>query len=171
MPETERERLNRNFNELLQELRVLQTGVQILLAFMLTLPFAAGFDRLDATQRRVYGVALLLVAAAMALLMGPVAAHRATFRRRLKPHVIRIAHQMMIGGLGLLLLAVICAVEVAAWAALGSAWAAWITGVLAALLLGCWVVVPVLLRVGPFAPEPEPATVEDGDSPVGRHPA
>ena len=60
--ETERERLNRNFNELLQELRVLQTGVQILFAFMLTLPFAAGFDRLSDVQRDVYGLSLLLVA-------------------------------------------------------------------------------------------------------------
>ena len=146
--ESERERLNRNFNELLQELRVIQTGVQILFAFMLTLPFAAGFDKLSSTQRDVYGVALLLVGAATACLVGPVACHRVTFRRRLKPQVVVVAHYMMLVGLGLLLLAVVCAVEVAASTALDDALATVITVVVTAFMVICWVVIPLVLRLG-----------------------
>lgn len=144
--ETERERLNRNFNELLQELRVVQTGVQILFAFMLTVPFAAGFDRLSDVQRDVYGVSLMLVGAATALLVGPVAVHRMTFRRRLKSQVVVVAHFMMIAGLAFLLVAVVCAVEVAAVTALDDAFAAVVTGVVAGLMVACWVVVPLVVR-------------------------
>lgn len=146
--ETDRERLNRNFNELLQELRVLQTGVQILFAFMLTLPFAAGFDRLDARQRDVYGVALLLVAASTACLLGPVAAHRLAFRRRLKPAVVVVSHYLMLVGLVLLLLSVVCAVEVAADTAIGGRTAVVITTAVAAIVVVSCVVIPIGMRVG-----------------------
>ncbi|MGH3389058.1 MAG: DUF6328 family protein, partial [Actinomadura sp.] len=66
--ETELERWDRNFTELLQELRVAQTGVQILFAFLLTLPFSNGFTRTTEFQKDVYIVALLSAAAATAMI-------------------------------------------------------------------------------------------------------
>src|ERR1700754_1671970 len=79
------ERADRNFAELLQELRVTQTGVQILFAFLLTLAFAARFPSLDDTQRGVYVGTLLLAVLATALFLAPAALHRSLFRRHAKP--------------------------------------------------------------------------------------
>src|ERR1043165_10232106 len=79
--ETEKQRWDRNFGDLLQELRVAQTGVQILFAFLLTLPFSSGFPKTTAFQRDIYLVALLAAAAATAMIIAPVAFHRALFRQ------------------------------------------------------------------------------------------
>jgi hypothetical protein len=103
--ETEPERLDRNLSELLQELRVAQTGVQILFAFLLTLPFAARFGGVDQFQRVVYLVALLSATAATGMIIAPVAYHRMLFRRGRKPALVRSAHRMAWGGLGFLLVA------------------------------------------------------------------
>lgn len=88
--ETASERADRNWDELLQELRVTQTGVQILAGFLLTLAFQARFDTLDAFQRGVYVVTLLLAIAAVALFIAPVAYHRALFRRRSKRRLVDV---------------------------------------------------------------------------------
>src|SRR5688572_10173985 len=92
--ETDSERLDRNFGDLLQELRVLQAGVQILFAFLLTLPFAARFATIDSFERIVYVVALLAAAGAAAMIIAPVAYHRVLFRRGRKPELVRSAHRM-----------------------------------------------------------------------------
>ncbi len=92
--ETEKQRWQRNFADLLQELRVAQTGVQILFAFLLTLPFSAGFDDTTQFQRDVYIVALLAAAGATAMIISPVAFHRALFRQGRKPELVRFAHRM-----------------------------------------------------------------------------
>src|ERR1700761_1578050 len=98
--ETERQRWDRNFADLLQELRVAQTGVQILFAFLLTLPFSNGFPKTTQFQKVVYVVALLSAAAATALIISPVAFHRALFRQGRKPELVRYAHAMATAGLG-----------------------------------------------------------------------
>jgi MFS family permease len=108
--ETESERLDRNFGDLLQELRVAQTGVQILFAFLLTMPFSARFGDIDDFERIVYIVALLAAAAAAALIIGPVAYHRMLFRQGRKPQLVFSAHRMASGGLAFLWLAMVCAV-------------------------------------------------------------
>ena len=97
--ETEKQRWDRNFGDLLQELRVAQAGVQILFAFLLTLPFSAGFPHASAFQRDVYVVALLTAAASAAMLISPVAFHRALFRQGRKPELVRYAYKMLTGGL------------------------------------------------------------------------
>src|ERR1700712_1779293 len=74
--ETEHERLDRNLLELLQELRVVQTGVQVLFAFLLTVPFSARFDEITDVQRGAYFAALVSSAAASILLIAPTAIHR-----------------------------------------------------------------------------------------------
>src|SRR3954454_12554999 len=85
--ETPMERCDRNLVELLQEVRVVQTGVQVLFAFLLTAPLAARFGRLDAFQRDVYFVTLLATGAAAVLLIAPTAYHRLLFQRGEKAHL------------------------------------------------------------------------------------
>ncbi|GAB3158836.1 DUF6328 family protein [Micromonospora sonneratiae] len=108
--ETDRQRWQRNFADLLQELRVAQTGVQILFAFLLTLPFSSGFDKTTTFQKEVYVVALLAAAAATALIISPVAFHRALFRQGRKPELVRYAHRMATGGLTFMLVAMVSSV-------------------------------------------------------------
>ncbi|MBE1492833.1 DUF6328 family protein [Plantactinospora soyae] len=108
--ETEKQRWQRNFADLLQELRVAQTGVQILFAFLLTLPFSNGFPRATEFQKDTYVVALLAAAAATALIISPVAFHRALFRQGRKPELVRYAHSMATGGLAFMLIAMVSSV-------------------------------------------------------------
>src|SRR3954452_8688774 len=86
------ERADRNMNELLQELRVAQTGVQILFAFLLTLAFTQRFGQITAFQRALYMATLLLTTAATGLLIAPVAYHRLTFRRRMRAELVTAAN-------------------------------------------------------------------------------
>ncbi|HEY0003007.1 MAG TPA: DUF6328 family protein [Actinoplanes sp.] len=108
--ETDKQRWDRNFADLLQELRVTQTGIQILFAFLLTLPFSSGFPRTSAFQKDVYVVSLLTAAAATAMVISPVAFHRALFRQGRKPELVRWAHKMLTGGLAFLLVSMVSAV-------------------------------------------------------------
>jgi hypothetical protein len=108
--ETEKQRWDRNFADLLQELRVAQTGIQILFAFLLTLPFSNGFPRVTAFQKDVYIVALLSAAFATAMIIAPVAFHRALFRQGRKPELVRYAHRMATGGLALILVSMVSSV-------------------------------------------------------------
>lgn len=108
--ETDKQRWDRNFADLLQELRVAQTGVQILFAFLLTLPFSNGFPRTTALQKDIYIVALISAAGATALIIAPVAFHRALFRQGRKPELVRNAHRMATGGLLFLLISMVSSV-------------------------------------------------------------
>jgi len=98
-------RLDRNWQELLQELRVAQTGVQILTGFLLTLPFTPRFESLSESRQAVYAVVLCLAVAATFLLMTPVALHRALFHRRARPWLVEAADRVARWGLGALALA------------------------------------------------------------------
>jgi hypothetical protein len=104
--ETRAEQADRNFNELLQELRVSQMGVQILFAFLLTLAFQGRFTEVTPGQLVVYVVTLLLCAAATALLIAPVALHRAMFRQGRKREVVEVAAKLARAGLLMLFLAI-----------------------------------------------------------------
>ena len=104
--ETEEEQADRRYDELLQELRVAQTGVQFLFAFLLTLAFTQRFPSIEDYQRWLYVGTLLATTAASALLIGPVPFHRIVFRRGLKPRLVQGADLMARGGLALLLLAI-----------------------------------------------------------------
>ncbi|GCD47788.1 DUF6328 family protein [Streptomyces paromomycinus] len=108
--ETPLERYDRNFGELLQELRVLQTGVQILFAFLLTLAFTPRFVSLDATQRAFYVGTLLLAVLATLLLTAPAAVHRVLFRRRAKGLIVEVSARLTAAGMAVLALALAGAV-------------------------------------------------------------
>ena len=108
--ETPMQRADRAYGEILQEVRVAQTGVQILFAFLLALAFQARFAAITGFQRAVYVVTLMLCAAATALLIAPAAMHRVLYRRRLKQHLVRVASRLALAGLALLLLSLVSAV-------------------------------------------------------------
>jgi hypothetical protein len=103
--EDEAARLDRELIELLNELRVVMPGVQVLFGFLLTVPFQQRFQTIDDFQRIVYVVTLLLTAAAAAVLMAPSAFHRLTFRRGQKPYLIKLGTRQTIAGMALLALA------------------------------------------------------------------
>jgi hypothetical protein len=103
--EDEAARLDRELIELLNEMRVVMPGVQVLFGFLLTVPFQQRFETIDDFQRTVYFVTLLLVAAAAAFLMSPSAFHRLTFREGQKPYLVRLGTRQTIVGMGLLALA------------------------------------------------------------------
>ncbi|MCU1439836.1 MAG: sodium:proton antiporter [Rhodoglobus sp.] len=93
--ETENERLDRNWNEILQELRVIQTGTQILTGFLLTLAFQQRFTDLDAYQVDTY-LALVIVAGLTTVLgLTPVSLHRALFRKQAKSTIVKIANRIL----------------------------------------------------------------------------
>jgi hypothetical protein len=100
--ETPDERADRNWNELLQELRVSQTGVQLLAGFLATLPFQSGFDKLDAFQRGWYVGLLALAFITVGVLLAPVAVHRRVVQDGAKPELVRAGHRLTMVALALI---------------------------------------------------------------------
>jgi presenilin-like A22 family membrane protease len=97
--ETDTERLDRNLIELLQEVRVVQTGVQVLFAFLLTVPFSSRFDEITGFQRAAYFTALVGATAASVLLIAPTALHRILFRMGQKDYMVDMSNRLALGGL------------------------------------------------------------------------
>lgn len=93
--ETRNERADRNWDELLQELRVMQTGTQILTGFLLAVAFQPRFEDMDEFQRDLYVVLVALAALATILALAPVGMHRAIFGRRRKPELVRVAARIV----------------------------------------------------------------------------
>lgn len=112
--ESKEERLNRELIELLNELRVALPGVQVLFAFLLTLPFTRGWPQLGHTERVMYFVALLLAAVASGFLIAPSAHHRLRFRRRDKEQLVLWGNRMALCGLVSLALAIAASIAVVA---------------------------------------------------------
>jgi hypothetical protein len=154
--ETEQERLNRNMNELLQELRVSQTGVQILFAFLLALPFAQRFTEVTSFQRDVYFATLLLAGAAAAFFIAPVSAHRLLFRRQGKEHLINSSNWMAIAGLGCLAVSIVGVILLISDFLFNTAVAAVTTSLAFLLFVVLWYVLPLrwLWRHRDIAPVP-----------------
>ena len=93
--ETEHDRLERNWSELLQELRVIQTGTQILTGFLLTVAFAQRFVDLDEYQVTAYLTLVIVAGLTTALGLAPVSLHRTLFRRRAKETIVRITNRIL----------------------------------------------------------------------------
>jgi hypothetical protein len=158
MAESEPERWQRNFAELLQELRVAQTGVQILFAFLLILAFSPGFDEQDSFVRVVYLVALLSAAGAAALIIAPVAHHRLLFRRRQKPQLVIDAHRMAFAGLMLVIVSMVSAVLLATDVVLSRPAAIVVATVIGVGFLVLWAVLPLHRRRRAGVEEPRPGS-------------
>ncbi|WAU81888.1 DUF6328 family protein [Streptomyces sp. Qhu-G9] len=104
--ETPAERVNRRWNELLQETRVAQTGVQILFGFLLSVAFTPGFQDLGTIDRTIYVVTVVLGAAATGSLIAPVSIHRFLAGQRMKEELVETAHRLMMFGMVLLALTI-----------------------------------------------------------------
>jgi len=104
--EDEAKRLDRHWNELLQELRLAQTGTQILFAFLLTIAFQAKFQEADAFTHDVYAVTLIASALAVGLFLAPVSFHRLVYRQKLRDRMLPIAGHMTSAGLVFLVIAI-----------------------------------------------------------------
>ena len=144
--ETGAERLDRNYGELLQELRVTQVGVQILFASLLTVAFTERFRQITSLQRGTYVVTLLAATAATAFLIGPVSFHRIVFRHSQKDDLVRNAHRMALGGLVCLVVAVVGAVLLILEVVLGQPEATWFSAGVAAFFVVLWLVIPLISR-------------------------
>lgn len=140
--ETASERADRNFSEVVQELRVAQTGVQVLFAFLLSLSFLGDFPSDDRLVSGVYTTALLCSAGAAVVFIAPVAFHRLHFRQGLKEQVVWLTHVMSLIGLVLLIAAMVTSV----WIVMSVLWGGGVAlglalGLLVAVVL-FWVVIP-----------------------------
>ena len=144
--ETPEEKADRNWNELLQELRVAQTGVQILTGFLLTLPFQQRFEQLDTFEVGTFLVVVLVAAVATGLLIAPVSLHRALFGRRRKHATVAVAHRLAQLGLVALALAVGGVVLLVFSVVVGRPEAVAVAGVFMAGLAGLWGVLPLVVR-------------------------
>ena len=144
--ETDKERLERNFGDLLQELRVAQAGVQILFAFLLSMVFTARFDGVDAFEKAAYLVALLAAAVAAVLIIAPVAYHRALFRMGRKAELVRSAHRMASGGLFFLFVAMVSSLLLVVDVILPRVLAILFAGVIGCFCVLLWGILPLWRR-------------------------
>jgi Family of unknown function (DUF6328) len=139
----EQRKRDRQMIELLNELRVALPGVQILFAFLLTVPFAMGFDRLNGFQRDVYYVTLIATALSTACLIAPSAAHRLRFHQGEREWIVESANELMIAGLGFLAIALGGSVLLITDLMFDGA-RVWIyTGAVALVIVGLWFVRPL----------------------------
>jgi hypothetical protein len=152
--ETEIQRLDRNWLSLLQELRVVQTGVQLLTGFLLTLPFQPRFNALSTTMRMVYLATVGCSVAATVLLEAPVGMHRLLFRQHRIQFLVSAADRLAYAGL-LLMGAALTGVTVIIFGAVAGATTGAIAGACAVLAeLGFWVLFPLWVRHQAAPPGP-----------------
>ena len=145
--ETETQRLDRNWSSLLQELRVLQTGVQFLTGFLLVLPFQVRFDVLNKTVRATYLATVACSVGSAVLLIAPVGLHRLLFRERKLKQLVSASHRFALAGLCLLGMA-LAGVTVIIFDTVAGHSAAVVAGICTfAALLACWIVVPLAIRL------------------------
>ena len=149
--ETKGERLDRELSELLQELRVVLPGVQVLLAFLLTAPFQQRFGQLPDTERNAFFAAIVCATLATVLLIAPSAHHRLRWRAGDKERLLRVGNQMAIVGTVFLAAAIVLALYVIT-DVLFTTNLAVLTALAALVLFGVlWYVVPMVGR----SPSPE----------------
>jgi hypothetical protein len=145
--ETEEERADRRWGDLLQELRVAQTGVQILFGFLLTVAFQPRFGELSDTDRTIYTVTVMLGAATTGALIGPVSFHRLLTGRRLKPQTVVWASRLTVLGLVLLLCTMASALLLILRVAIADATATWLVVGMVVWFVLCWFAVPAWARI------------------------
>jgi len=146
--ETETDRLERNWSELLQELRVTQTGTQILTGFLLTLAFQPRFADLDQFQVDVYLVLVVLAALTTALALAPVSLHRYLFREGAKAEIVRITNLILKATLVGVALVLTGTVMLIFGVVVGVAAGYIAGGTTLVVTLAIWILFPVLLRPG-----------------------
>ena len=144
--ETEEERADRNLSDLLQELRVALPGVQVLFAFLLTVPFTNRFNELSDFDEKLYYGVLLCVALASILLVAPTAGHRVLFRRQQKEFLVTTANNLALVGLLLLAIAMTGAIALISDFLFSSTTAIVSAVVMGTAFIGFWYAGPIFRR-------------------------
>jgi Family of unknown function (DUF6328) len=144
--ESEDERLDRNLAELLGELRVALPGVQVLFAFLLTVPFSQRFNSVTPVQETVYFGTLMCTAVACALLIAPSVHHRVLFRLQEKEHIVKFSNSLTIAGLAFLAVAMTGVVMLITDVLFGPAATAGTTAGIALLFVVLWYLLPLRRR-------------------------
>lgn len=144
--ETSNERADRNWEELMQELRVMQTGTQVLSGFLLAVAFQPRFTELDDLQRGLYIVLVVLAGLATILALTPVGMHRVLFGRRRKPELVRSASRIVKANLVVVGALSIGVVTLVVDFALNRTAAGIVLGIGVLAVVGMWAVLPILVR-------------------------
>ena len=145
--ETDKERVDRELIELLNEVRVALPGVQVLFAFLLTVPFQQGYSKLTELHKDMMLAALLTAAVSIILLVAPTAQHRILFRQANKQKLLFIANRLLLAGTVFLAASISISVFVVTDIVVSRSWAAVSTAVLTALFVILWYVVPLAMRL------------------------
>ncbi|MZF86114.1 hypothetical protein GTY56_14035 [Streptomyces sp. SID5643] len=144
--ETEEERADRMWQELIQEVRVAQMGVQILFGFLLTVVFTAKYENLSGTDQTIYLVTVVLGACATGALIGPVSLHRLVSGRRVKPQAVQLASRLTLLGLVLLLATTTSSLLLILRVATHDGFVPYLVAGVVAWYLLCWFVLPLWTR-------------------------
>lgn len=172
-PEVPLQRADRNFAELLQELRVAQTGGQILFGFLLTLSFTARFTQIDTFQRGVYLFTLFASAVTTLLLVAPAAAHRLLFQRGHKRELVRLSHRFATIGLAGLAVTMAAGILLIVDVVAGRGPALTGAGLLLLAFATLWLLIPLrAIRAGSRSPNVRPAPAPrpaGAQTPEARH--
>ena len=144
--ESEEERADRNLSDLLQELRVALPGVQVLFAFLLTVPFTNRFGTLSDFQEKLYFGILICVALATVMLVAPTAGHRILFRRQQKEFIVTLANNLSLIGLLLVAISMCGVITLISDYLFGATTAVLSTTGIALAFIGFWFVGPLLRR-------------------------
>jgi hypothetical protein len=142
----DKEDLDRELIELLNELRVVLPGVQVLFAFLLAVPFANGWKRVTELQKDVFFVAFVSTAAASILLIAPSVHHRLLWREGVKEQILKTSNALAIAGAAFLAVGMSAAVFLIADILFGVPWAALTSGIIAAGIVWFWYGLPLLRR-------------------------
>lgn len=144
--ETEEERADRMWQELIQEVRVAQMGVQILFGFLLTVVFTEKYDDLSSTDQTIYLVTVVLGACATGALIGPVSLHRLVSGRRVKPQAVQLASRLTLLGLVLLLATTTSSLLLILRVATHDGFVPYLVAGVVCWYLLCWFVLPLWTR-------------------------
>lgn len=144
--EDARARSARELIELLQELRVVLPGVQVLFAFLLTVPFAEGFSEVDPFQQKIFFGTLVCTALSAGLLIAPSAHHRMLWRKQAREQRLRAANRLAIAGMALLVPAMVGVVYVVTDILFDSVLASLATVAISAFFVYVWFVLPLRYR-------------------------
>ena len=144
--ETPAERADRNWNEVLQELRVLQTGTQILTGFLLALAFQPAFADLTSSQQVMYLGLVVVSALSSIIALAPVALHRVLFRRHAKAIVVAYGHVALVTALLIVSVLMVGVVGFVFDVVVGATAALWALLALALVIVALWIVAPAIIR-------------------------
>ena len=144
--ETPKERVNRELIELLNEVRVALPGVQVLFAFLLTVPFASGWKKTTELQQDVYVCAVVTAAVAAVFMIAPSSYHRLLFRQPHKEHMLFTSNKLLMIGMVFLGISICLCVFLVVDYVISIPWALTLTGIVVALILVLWYLMPLNRR-------------------------